>query len=112
MPRVLELRCPSLWLDGREVLRDVEWTVERGEHWALLGANGSGKTTLLRVLGGYLWPGRGSLTVLGRTFGEVDLRELRRSIGFVSVSLAQRMPPQLDALSIVASGFAASLGLS
>ncbi|HSY52938.1 MAG TPA: ATP-binding cassette domain-containing protein [Opitutaceae bacterium] len=32
------------------ILRGVNWRVERGQHWAVLGANGSGKTSLLRAL--------------------------------------------------------------
>ena len=47
----------------REILRDVSWRVNRGEHWTLLGANGSGKTSLLNVLLGYLTPTSGSVRV-------------------------------------------------
>ncbi len=46
-----------------------------------LGLNGSGKTTLLNMINGYIFPSQGELTVLGKTFGEYDLRELRKSIG-------------------------------
>jgi molybdate transport system ATP-binding protein len=37
------------------VLTDLTWKVERGEHWAIVGANGSGKTTLLDIIAGK-WP--------------------------------------------------------
>ena len=36
------------------ILREVNWRVEQGQHWAILGANGSGKTSLLSALTGYL----------------------------------------------------------
>ena len=38
------------------ILREVNWRVERGQHWVILGANGSGKTSLLSALTGYLMP--------------------------------------------------------
>ncbi len=109
---VLELRVDSLRRERVEILCGIDWTIRRGEHWALIGPNGSGKTTLLNLLAGYLWPTRGSLVVLGHAFGAVDLRDLRRSIGIASDALAHRFPPELAALDVVASGFEASIGLS
>jgi ATP-binding cassette subfamily F protein 3 len=47
--------------DGRPVLRDVSFRVDRGERVALLGGNGSGKTTLLRLIAGNLEPETGSI---------------------------------------------------
>lgn len=48
-----------------EALRDVDFTVGRGEFVALLGPNGAGKTTLLKLLSGIIVPTRGTATVLG-----------------------------------------------
>ena len=36
--------------DGRPILDNVNWHIEEGEHWALLGLNGAGKSTLLSML--------------------------------------------------------------
>ena len=109
--RNLDLRIDSLVRDGVEVLHDLEWSVGRGEHWALVGPNGSGKTTLLRVLAGYLWPTRGSVTVLGERFGATDVRELRKRIGVVSSALVGWLPGNLTARTMVATGFEGSIGL-
>lgn len=69
--------------DGRPILQEVSLTVRAGEHWALLGANGAGKSTLLGLLGALTHPTRGTVDVLGRRLGRVDLRELRTFVGHV-----------------------------
>ena len=89
---------------GTVILDNVEWSVRRGEHWAILGANGSGKTSLLSALTGYMTPTAGRITVLGRTFGRADWRELRLHIGIVSSSIRQLMANDEPALFSVASG--------
>ncbi len=108
---VVELERISLVRDGTKILDDVSWRIERGSHAALLGANGSGKTTLLKVLTGYEWPTSGSVRVLGRTYGDCDLRAMRKAIGWVSSAIEHRVPPADAAERIVASGFDASFGL-
>ena len=86
------------------ILDGVDWAVRHGEHWAILGANGSGKTSLLSGLTGYMTPTAGRITVLGRTFGRADWRELRLHIGLVSSSIRQMMANDEPALFTVASG--------
>ncbi len=95
--------------DGRWILDAVDWRIEPGERWAIVGPNGSGKTTLLRVAATYLWPSRGSVEVLGERIGAVDARLLRRRIGFVSAALAAEFDPRLDALDLVLSARHAAL---
>ncbi len=50
----------------KEVLKDINLKVYRGESLALLGRNGSGKSTLLRVLAGIIAPDKGTVKVYGR----------------------------------------------
>ncbi len=90
--------------DGTVILDGVNWRVERGQHWVILGANGSGKTSLLSALTGYLMPTDGTLAVLGETYGESDWRELRKKVGLVSSSVRQLMADDEPALATVASG--------
>ena len=90
--------------DGTVILHDVDWRVQRGEHWVILGANGSGKTSLLSALSGYLMPTSGEISVLGEIYGESDWRELRKQIGLVSSSIRQMMADDEPALATVASG--------
>src|SRR5271156_2532104 len=92
------------------ILDSIDWRVERGEHWAILGANGSGKTSLLRALTGYLPPSAGQLSVLGETYGRFDWRDLRTRIGLVSSSVHQMMEDSETALKAVVSGRYAQIG--
>lgn len=93
------------------ILRGVNWTLRRGEHWVVLGPNGSGKTSLLAALTGYLTPTSGTITVLDATYGRTDWRELRRRVGFVSNALTRQIEPDEPAQHVVASGPAAMLNL-
>jgi len=92
---------------GRQILSDVDLVVERGQHWALLGPNGAGKSTLLRLIGAQEFPSRGTVEVLGKRLGTYDLRELRRSIGFVDPRHDLRS--NLDAEQIVLTGVTSTL---
>ncbi|MDR3377607.1 MAG: ATP-binding cassette domain-containing protein, partial [Verrucomicrobiae bacterium] len=89
---------------GTAILRQIDWRVERGQHWVILGANGSGKTSLLSALTGYLMPTSGAISVLGETYGQSDWRELRKKIGLVSSSIRQMMSDDEPAQETVASG--------
>ncbi|SPF39399.1 Uncharacterized ABC transporter ATP-binding protein YlmA [Syntrophobacter sp. SbD1] len=95
----------------RLILDEISWKVAPSENWIVLGANGSGKTTLLQILAGYLWPTSGAVTVLGERFGEVDLRALRRKIGWVGSFLQAQVPPSQKPLEFIVSGKYASLGI-
>jgi len=95
----------------RTILHDISWDIRLGEHWTVLGANGSGKTTLLQLLAGYLWPTAGEITVLGKRFGEVDLRELRKKIGWVGSFLQAQVPSSQKPLDFIVSGKFASIGI-
>ncbi|MDB6016744.1 MAG: transporter related-protein [Pedosphaera sp.] len=103
-PAILEVSNLRIQRDDTVILDNVHWRVERGQHWAILGANGSGKTSLLSALTGYLMPTDGAITVLGRRYGETDWRELRKQIGLVSSSIRQLMADAEPALETVISG--------
>src|SRR5215469_831230 len=92
------------------ILRGIDWRVERGQHWVIVGANGSGKTSLLRALTGYFPATAGTIRVLGNTYGRSDWRELRKKVGLVSSSVHQMMPEGETALAAVISGKLAMIG--
>ena len=75
------------------ILREVNWRVECGQHWVILGANGSGKTSLLSALTGYLMPSSGEIRIGAARFGANDWRDVRKAVGLVSSSLGQQIEP-------------------
>jgi iron complex transport system ATP-binding protein len=95
----------------RLILDRITWDIQPGDNWVVLGANGSGKTTLLQLLAGYLWPSQGKITVLGEAFGHIDLRELRKKIGWVGSFLEAQIPPSMAPLDLIVSGKYASIGI-
>jgi len=108
---ILEVSRLSIERGRTRILRDVSWRVERGQHWAVLGANGSGKTSLLRALTGYLPPTAGQVAVFGKIYGETDWRDLRLHIGLVTSALQPHVPPAEPAIETVLSGKFAQLDL-
>ncbi|HEU4341725.1 MAG TPA: ATP-binding cassette domain-containing protein [Candidatus Binatia bacterium] len=105
----LELRDVSYTAGGKTILQSIDWTVQRGEHWAILGPNGSGKTTLLRLACGYLWPNRGG-EIYRKGKQLTNLPELRKSIGWVTSTLTADIPPFEKVIRTVISGKFAQIG--
>jgi len=85
----LAVYCRGLGLayGRREVLTDLDLSITRGRHVAIMGPSGSGKTTLLHVLAGLRRPDAGQVTVAGldlSTAKRADVSRLRqRSVAMV-----------------------------
>lgn len=108
---VLAVSKLSVRRGAATLLEELDWRVESGEHWVILGSNGSGKTSLLRTLTGYLTPSSGEIELLGRRYGRSDWRELRTRIGLVTASLPLQIPVLEPAIETVISGRYAQLDL-
>jgi len=67
----------------REVLRDVNFTVQQGEAFGLLGQNGSGKTTLIKILATLLLYDSGSVRLAGYDSAKNGAK-IRSLVGYVS----------------------------
>ena len=71
--------------EGKEVLRDISFTIPEGKTFGILGGTGSGKSTVIQLLSRLyeLEDNRGSISIGGREIKDIPIEELRRSIGMV-----------------------------
>jgi zinc/manganese transport system ATP-binding protein len=97
---LLRLEGIGVRLGGREILRDVSFSVKPGEFTGLIGPNGAGKTTLLKVILGLQAPTLGRVLLNGRT----RQRRGGRLIGYVPQKLAIDPDVPLRARDVVALG--------
>ena len=67
----------------REIIRDVNFTVEQGEFVVMIGPSGCGKTTTVKMLNRLIEPSGGQILINGTDNREMDLVKLRTSIGYV-----------------------------
>ncbi len=75
----LEVRNMSASLGKNIILKNISFSVNKGEIVGLLGRNGSGKTTIIKVLAGLIKPQKGSVTING---GVIDYSFYNRFIGY------------------------------
>jgi phospholipid/cholesterol/gamma-HCH transport system ATP-binding protein len=76
----------SISFDGRPVLENVSFHVERGQTLCILGRSGVGKSVSLRLLMGFLQPDSGSIRVEGKEIvgiGEEGMRSIRKRVTMV-----------------------------
>ena len=77
--------------DGKEVLKDINFTFEDGKTNLIIGQSGSGKTVLMKNLVGLFEPTKGEILYDGRDFVKMTKRErvmLRREMGMIFQSAA------------------------
>jgi iron complex transport system ATP-binding protein len=112
----LEFAGVGVWrrVDGgrRDLLREIDWRVESGEHWGILGPNGAGKTTLLKIASAQMRPSSGAATILGGRLGATSMPALRRRIGFVEPSFGRRFYPDQSVFEVVLSGVPGAIVLA
>lgn len=110
---VIKLNKVSIRYGDRTILKELEWTVRRGEKWALSGENGAGKSTLLSLVcadnpQSYAC----DISLFGRKRGTGEsIWEIKKHIGYVSPEMHRAYLKNLPTIEIVASGLHDSIGL-
>ncbi len=97
------------------VLKNLNWTVEKGQHWLIRGPNGSGKTTLLELITGdnmQVYCNDVKLFGIKRGSGE-SVWDIKKHLGIVSYRLhvEYRMLGGTSLENVIISGFRDSIGL-
>ena len=97
------------------VLRNLNWTVNKGEHWLIQGPNGSGKTTLLELItGDNMQVFCNDVKLFGNRRGSGEtIWDIKKRLGIVSYRLhvEYRMLGGTSLLNVIISGFRDSIGL-
>ncbi len=109
---LLRISSADLYVEYRPVLRDVNWDLRQGEHWAVFGANGAGKSSFLKLLYGDLSPALGGkIERIGFPFG-TPIETWKQQVGYVSPELQAEYAGNVTVLDLVMSGRYASIGMS
>jgi iron complex transport system ATP-binding protein len=107
---VLSLNEVSVRRGDRVILGPINFSISHGERWVVLGPNGAGKSTLLQILSTKIFPTQGSVTVLDKQMGKVDLFELRTRIGLCGSVIAEDIPFDETVKDVVLTAAYAILG--
>lgn len=107
-----ELRDCRVAYGKTTILDHVDWRVERGEHWALLGENGAGKSTLLSLIcADNPQSYSNDIRIFDRRRGTGEtIWDIKRRIGYLSPEMHLYFRDAADTLDVVASGLRETAG--
>jgi molybdate transport system ATP-binding protein len=110
---IVEMKKLSVRYGDVDVLRQVDWTMNPGEHWAILGHNGAGKSTLLSmVLADNPQAYANHVRIFGMQRGSGEsIWDIKQHIGWVSPELLMYYHRNASCHAVVCSGFFDSIGL-
>lgn len=112
---LIEMNDVNVGWDNHKVLRHLNWTFKRGEHWLIRGPNGSGKTTLLELItGDNMQVFSNDIKIFGARRGSGEtIWDIKHRLGIVSYRLhvEYRMLGGTSLREVIMSGFHDSIGL-
>ncbi|OTA21531.1 metal transport protein [Xenorhabdus beddingii] len=99
--------------NDKPILHGLDWQVNAGEHWQIIGENGAGKSTLLSLITGDHPQGYSNeLILFGRQRGSGEtIWDIKRHIGYVSNSVHLEYRVNISVRNVILSGFFDSIGL-
>lgn len=81
---VLEIQDLSFsYTQGKTVLKDICFKVDKGEILSIVGKNGAGKSTLSNLICGFIKPDKGNILLNGEDIADKSIRERGERIGLV-----------------------------
>lgn len=95
------------------ILKGLDWQIEQGEKWALLGENGAGKSTLLSLIcGDNPQAYANDITLFDRKRGSGEsIWDIKRRIGYISPEMHLYYLKNVRCIDVVGSGFFDTVGL-
>ncbi|MBF8269056.1 MAG: ABC transporter protein [Gammaproteobacteria bacterium] len=78
---LLSVAAVSISIGGKSICRDLDFELNQGQRWGVLGGNGVGKTTLLKYLAGLLPLAQGELQIHGKPLSAWKRKALAREVG-------------------------------
>lgn len=108
---IIQLEQVSCKIGYKYLLKDIDWAVYPGEHWAVFGMNGSGKTTLLSIVAGFKQYTSGKVRVFGQVPSNDNILAMRKRIGWVSASFFDKYYTKEAVIDVVLSGKYGTLGV-
>ena len=108
---LFDLKNVNVQFGDTTVLKNLNWTVRKGEHWAVMGENGAGKSTLLGMLtADHPQIYKNEITLLGERPGHgLNIWDHKAKLGFFSPELALQYREDLDLSEVLCTGFTANL---
>ena len=108
---LFDLKHVNIRFGDTDVLKDLNWTVRKGEHWAVMGENGAGKSTLLGMLtADHPQIYNNDITLLGERPGHgLNIWDHKAKLGFFSPELALQYREDLSLLDVLCTGFTPNL---
>ena len=99
--------------EERIIVKDINWTINKGDFWQLVGPNGSGKTTLLTMINGDNPKAYNQdLTLFGKRKGTGEtVWEIKQKVGYLTPSMTDLFSTRHTVEEMIISGFLDSIGL-
>lgn len=82
METVIEFRKIKKKYGEKEIIKDFNLSVDRGEFVTIIGSSGCGKTTVLKMVNALVIPDQGEVLLSGQNINGMDIIQLRRNIGY------------------------------
>lgn len=108
----IDLKNLGCKMGQRYLLKDINWTINHGEHWLVFGMNGCGKTTLLTIIAGFRSQTHGNVKIFGEEYSKENIFTFRKRLALVSGSFFNRVYSEEKTIDIVLSGKFGTLGLN
>lgn len=110
---IFELKNGTVEYTDKKIFTDLNWRIDKGQHWQVKGPNGCGKSTLLGLIfGDHPQCYSNDIDIFGKKRGTGEtIWEIKQHIGMVSSALHLQYRVNCSALEVILSGFYDSIGL-